>query len=63
MRACTHWFEARRLRPLDHHPLVVVVVVVGVVVVVVGVTDLVSRKNHRTVIGINLLFFLIDWCE
>ena len=36
----------------------VVVVVVGV-----GVTDLVSRKNHRTVIGINLLFFLIDWYE
>ena len=35
-----------------------VVGVVGVVDVVgVGVTDLVSRKNHRTVIGINLVLF------
>ena len=34
----------------------VCVVVVAGVGVGVGVTDLVSRKNHKTVKGINLLF-------
>ena len=47
-------FRNPTFRPLGHPSPVVVV---GVVVVGVGVTDLVSRKNHRTVIGINLLFW------
>ena len=43
--------------------VVVVVGVVGVVVGVVGVTNRVPIQNLRTVVGIDLLLFLIDWYE
>merc|ERR1712148_112023 len=42
---------------------VVGVGVVGVGVVGVGVTNRVPTQNLRTVVGIDLLFFLIDWYE
>ena len=50
------------MTPRNLYSVVVLVGVVGVVVGV-GVTNRVPTQNLRTVVGIDLLFFLIDWYE
>ena len=55
-------FEAQTFL-FSHDATFVVVVGVGVGVGVGVVTNRVPTQNLRTVVGIDLLFFLIDWYE